>query len=102
MRWPPASQRPADDAELLQPLGDFLRDNRFSDEFRDWYFLPMIGCIWSCPTDQMLKFPVSTMIRFCHNHGLIQVRRPAAVVDRDRRRAPLCGKNHCPHPRQAP
>ena len=61
------------DADLLQPLGDFLRDNRFSDEFRDWYFLPMIGCIWSCPTDQMLKFPVSTMIRFCHNHGLIQV-----------------------------
>jgi predicted NAD/FAD-binding protein len=33
----------------------------------------MLGCIWSCPTDQMLKFPVSTMIRFCHNHGLIQV-----------------------------
>jgi predicted NAD/FAD-binding protein len=23
--------------------------------------------------DQMLKFPVATMIRFCHNHGLIQV-----------------------------
>jgi len=33
----------------------------------------MIGCIWSCPTDQMLRFPIATMIRFCHNHGLIQV-----------------------------
>jgi predicted NAD/FAD-binding protein len=33
----------------------------------------MIGCIWSCPTDQMLRFPVGTMIRFCHNHGLIQL-----------------------------
>jgi predicted NAD/FAD-binding protein len=33
----------------------------------------MLGCIWSCPTDQMLRFPVATMIRFCHNHGLIQV-----------------------------
>jgi predicted NAD/FAD-binding protein len=33
----------------------------------------MIGCIWSCPTDQMLRFPSATMIRFCHNHGLIQV-----------------------------
>ena len=33
----------------------------------------MLGCIWSCPTDQMLKFPVATMIRFCHNHGLLQV-----------------------------
>lgn len=61
------------DAEMAQPLGEFLRENRFSNEFRDWYFLPMIGCIWSCPTDQMLQFPIATMIRFCHNHGLIQV-----------------------------
>lgn len=61
------------EAELDEPIGDFLRRERFSIEFRDWYFLPMIGCIWSCPTDQMLQFPVATMIRFCHNHGLIQV-----------------------------
>ena len=61
------------ETELQQPLGDFLRTHKFSEPFRDWYFLPMLGCIWSCPTDQMLQFPVATMIRFCHNHGLIQV-----------------------------
>jgi predicted NAD/FAD-binding protein len=65
--------REGTEAQLMQPLADFLRANRFSAEFRDWYFLPMIGCIWSCPTDQMLQFPVGTMIRFCHNHGLLQV-----------------------------
>ena len=59
--------------QLRQPLADFLREHRFSEAFRDWYFLPMLGCIWSCPTDQMLQFPVATMVRFCHNHGLIQV-----------------------------
>jgi predicted NAD/FAD-binding protein len=59
--------------DLQQPLVDFLRTHKFSESFRDWYFLPMLGCIWSCPTDQMLQFPVATMIRFCHNHGLIQV-----------------------------
>ena len=59
--------------DLQQPLVEFLRTHKFSDAFRDWYFLPMLGCIWSCPTDQMLQFPVATMIRFCHNHGLIQV-----------------------------
>ena len=59
--------------ELMQPLSGFLTQHGFSDVFRDWYFLPMLGCIWSCPTDQMLQFPVATMIRFCHNHGLIQV-----------------------------
>ncbi|HQR99357.1 MULTISPECIES: FAD-dependent oxidoreductase [unclassified Polaromonas] len=61
------------EAAMMQPLGDFLREGQYSAEFRDWYFLPMLGCIWSCPTDQMLQFPVATMIRFCHNHGLIQV-----------------------------
>ena len=61
------------DAAMLQPLGDFLHAQKFSDEFRHWYFLPMMGCIWSCPTAQMLQFPVATMIRFCHNHGLIQI-----------------------------
>jgi predicted NAD/FAD-binding protein len=59
--------------QLNQPLAAFLAQHRFSEVFRDWYFLPMLGCIWSCPTDQMLQFPVATMIRFCHNHGLIQV-----------------------------
>ncbi len=62
-----------DDAQLQQPIGDFLDQQLFSTEFRDWYLLPMIGCIWSCPTDQMLRFPIATLIRFCHNHGLLQI-----------------------------
>ena len=61
------------EAALTQSVGDFLKAHQFSDAFRDWYFLPMLGCIWSCPTDQMLRFPVATMVRFCHNHGLLQV-----------------------------
>ena len=61
------------ESEMRQPLSDFLKQHQFSEAFKNWYFLPMMGCIWSCPTDQMLKFPVATMIRFCHNHGLIQV-----------------------------
>jgi predicted NAD/FAD-binding protein len=61
------------ETELDEPIGDFLDRHRFGEAFRSGYFLPMIGCIWSCPTDQMLRFPVATMIRFCHNHGLIQL-----------------------------
>ena len=61
------------DAELAEPLHAFLDRHRFGSAFRNWYFLPMLGCIWSCPTDQMLQFPVASMIRFCHNHGLLQV-----------------------------
>jgi predicted NAD/FAD-binding protein len=66
------------EAGLAEPLADFLSRHRFGNDFRDWYLLPMLGCIWSCPTDQMLRFPVATMIRFCHNHGLVQAaKRPA-------------------------
>jgi uncharacterized protein len=61
------------DHALMQPLGEFLETHKFGSAFRHWYLLPMLGCIWSCPTDQMLQFPVATMVRFCHNHGLIQV-----------------------------
>ena len=66
------------EAELQQPIADFLDAHGFGLPFREGYLLPMIGCIWSCPTDQMMRFPIATLIRFCHNHGLIQVsNRPA-------------------------
>lgn len=61
------------EAQLNTPIEDFLDQHGFGKAFRSDYLLPMIGCIWSCPTDQMLRFPVATLIRFCHNHGLIQV-----------------------------
>jgi predicted NAD/FAD-binding protein len=61
------------EGEMAQPLGEFLDAYRFGTAFREWYFLPMMGCIWSCSTTRMLAFPVATMIRFCHNHGLIQI-----------------------------
>lgn len=54
-------------------LGDFLREGRYSSAFADWYLLPMAAAIWSCPTGQMLAMPLATFIRFCQNHGLLQV-----------------------------
>ena len=60
--------------ELSESIGSFLYRHHFSDEFRDWYLLPMLGSIWSCPLDRMLRFPIGTMVQFCHNHGLLQVR----------------------------
>jgi len=61
------------DGALMQPLQAFLDAHGFGNTFRDGYLLPMLGCIWSCPTAQMLQFPAATMVRFCDNHGLLQV-----------------------------
>jgi predicted NAD/FAD-binding protein len=66
-----AATAPGGDGALS--LGAFLQRHRYSDEFIAWYLLPMAGCIWSCPTAQMMAFPVVTIIRFFHNHGLLQV-----------------------------
>ncbi|MFT5532553.1 MAG: putative NAD/FAD-binding protein [Burkholderiaceae bacterium] len=62
-----------DDLATGISLGEFLVQNKYTEQFRAWYLLPMAGCIWSCPTEQMLAFPLSTFVRFCHNHGLLQV-----------------------------
>ena len=62
-----------DHAAPVMSLGDYLQQQGYSDYFRNWYLLPMAGCIWSCPTAQMMAFPLSSFVRFCHNHGLLQV-----------------------------
>lgn len=54
-------------------LNDILQDNAFGDAFRDDYLLPMAGCIWSCPPQEILSFPAATFLQFCLNHGLLQV-----------------------------
>lgn len=62
-----------EDAAANVSLGVYLVQHHYSREFRDWYLLPMAGCIWSCPTEHMLMFPLSSFVRFCHNHGLLQI-----------------------------
>ena len=49
------------------------RQRALSAPFRDWYLLPMAAAIWSTPMRDILDFPLATFLRFCHNHGLLQV-----------------------------
>jgi len=59
-------------------VGDFLAAHRFSRGFRDWYLLPLLACLWSCPSEQMLRMPVAAMARFFRDHGLLRaLRRPS-------------------------
>jgi len=54
-------------------LGEYLAVEGYSGPFRDWYLLPMAAAIWSAPTRDILEFPLMTFLRFCHNHGLLQI-----------------------------
>lgn len=54
-------------------LGDLLKEKGYSQDFQNWYLLPMGGCIWSSPTNEILGFPAYTFLTFCMNHGLLQI-----------------------------
>jgi len=59
--------------ETPRSLQDFLNAGGYSESFANWYLLPMAAAIWSCPTGQMREMPLATFIRFCQNHGLLQI-----------------------------
>jgi len=60
---------------LAQPitLGELIADGAYGALFRDAYLLPMAAAIWSSSPTDILQFPASTFLRFCLNHGLLQV-----------------------------
>ena len=61
------------EGKLEVTLEDLLMEKKYSTDFKKWYLLPMGGCIWSSPTNEMLKFPAFTFLKFCLNHGLLQI-----------------------------
>ncbi|CAE6534810.1 unnamed protein product [Rhizoctonia solani] len=55
-------------------IGDYLKHEGYSNEFIDDYLIPMTAAIWSTPPDTCaLDFPARTLIRFMHNHHLLQI-----------------------------
>ena len=54
-------------------LAQWLERGGYGTAFRDDYLLPMAGAIWSSSTRDILEFPATTFLRFCRNHGLLQV-----------------------------
>ena len=54
-------------------LNEMLIKKGYTEDFKNWYLLPMGGCIWSSPSNEILKFPAYTFLIFCSNHGLLQI-----------------------------
>lgn len=55
-------------------LGEFLKKYNYSQSFQRDHLLPMGAAIWSTPIDTMLDYPFEAFIRFCDNHGLLQIK----------------------------
>ena len=56
-----------------QTLGEYLRVNGYSDQFKQYYIVPMGAAIWSSSSDQMDQFPIQYFVRFFKNHGMLSV-----------------------------
>ena len=54
-------------------LGELLQRHGYGDRFIYDHLLPMGAAIWSTPVKQMLDYPALSFLRFCKNHGLLQV-----------------------------
>ncbi len=58
-------------------LGEYVRQNGYSNEFVERHLIPMGAAIWSADPQQFYDFPAAYFVRFCHNHGMLNLfRRP--------------------------
>ena len=54
-------------------LGDFLAQGHYSQDFINYYIIPMGAAIWSTEPRQMMEFPARFFVRFFHHHGMLSV-----------------------------
>ena len=54
-------------------LGEYLKREKFSQTFINYYLVPMAAAVWSADLNLMYQFPARYLIQFFHNHGLLSV-----------------------------
>jgi predicted NAD/FAD-binding protein len=54
-------------------LGTYLERNGYGAGLRDDHLLPMAAAIWSAGTATLADHPAASFVRFCANHGLLQI-----------------------------
>lgn len=53
-------------------IAEYLSEKGYSDDFLDYYLIPIIAVVWSIPPKDMLGYPALTMVEFLENHGSFQ------------------------------
>jgi len=55
-------------------IGRYLDEQGYRDEFVRDYLVPMTAAIWSAEPSAVADMPLGFLVRFFHNHGLLQLR----------------------------
>ena len=54
-------------------LFGFIQELGLSDDFANFYILPMCAAIWSASLEQTRAFPLKFFLQFFNNHGLLNI-----------------------------
>lgn len=52
-------------------LGKYIQEKKYGDDMLWKYLVPMSSAVWSTPMEEMLDFPIVTLVRFFKNHGFL-------------------------------
>ena len=55
-------------------VGEFLKERGYSKSFTNLHLIPMISAIWSTSSQSTKRIPISLIVRFFDNHGLLSFR----------------------------
>lgn len=54
-------------------INEFIMGNKYSEQFRECYLVPMMAAIWSKNKEDTLKCSAFFILQFYNNHGLLDV-----------------------------
>jgi len=52
-------------------LKEYIKAFNYGDDMLWKYLIPMSSAVWSTPMEEMLNFPIVTLVRFFKNHGFL-------------------------------
>jgi predicted NAD/FAD-binding protein len=75
VRFHRAASRLLNDAadDDLETLETFLGRHRFSSYFIDYFITPLVAAVWSCTSDDALRYPARYLFVFLAHHGMLSV-----------------------------
>jgi predicted NAD/FAD-binding protein len=59
--------------DVDQPLGEFVRDGRFSPYFVNHFLTPLVSAVWSCAPGTAARYPARYLFAFLDHHGMLSV-----------------------------
>ncbi len=59
------------DKYLSYTILDYVKENKFCDDFLSKFLVPISSAVWSTPFELLSDFPIVTLVRFFKNHGFL-------------------------------